>query len=268
VREIIDISPGNLAVGYLLFLVPISIVLVYRVRVVGDLLTSVLRMTVQLLFVGFYLQVVFELDRWWLTALWLLVMTAVADFSVLRGARLSLRRMYPRVFVAILAGSLIPLAYFVLVILRVPGLMEPQYVIPIMGMIMGNCLRANIIGIGRLYQSIRERDGAFLYALGQGATLREAVRPFMRTALRDALSPSIATMMTIGLVALPGMMTGILMAGVSPMAAVKYQIAIMIAIFSGTAITVAGGMELTLPRAFSRYGVLRGDIFRERPGRS
>jgi putative ABC transport system permease protein len=267
-REIIDITPVNLALGYLLFLIPVSVVLLYRVSIVGDLLTSVLRMTVQLLFVGFYLQVVFELDRWWLTALWLLVMTAVADFSVLRGARLNLRRMYLRLFAAILAGSLIPLAYFVLVILRVPGLLEPQYLIPIMGMIMGNCLRANIIGIGRLYQSIRERENAFLYALGQGATLREAVRPFMRAAIRDALSPSIATMMTIGLVALPGMMTGILMAGVSPVAAVKYQIAIMIAIFSGTSITVAGGMELTLPTAFSPYGVLRRDIFRGKPGSS
>jgi putative ABC transport system permease protein len=158
----------------------------------------------------------------------------------------------------------VPLAYFILLILRVPDLMEPQYAIPIGGMIMGNCLRANIIGIGRFYRSIREKENAFLYSLGQGATLREAVRPYLSDSLSDALAPTIATMMTVGLVALPGMMTGILMAGVDPSAAIKYQIAIMISIFTGTAITVASGIELSISAAFTPYGILRKEIFKGR----
>jgi putative ABC transport system permease protein len=262
VREIIDIPYASLALGYILVIIPLALVLVYRARVAGDLMAAIVRMTVQLLFVGLYLQVVFELDRWWLTLLWLVVMVVVADFSVARGAGLSLRRFFIALFAALLAGTLVPLAYFILVILRVPDLMEPQYVIPIAGMIMGNCLRANIIGIGRFYRSIRERENAFLYALGQGATLREAVRPYLSNSLSDALAPTIATMMTVGLVALPGMMTGILMAGVDPSAAIKYQIAIMIAIFTGTAITVVSGIELTMRAAFTPYGILRKEIFR------
>ena len=210
------------------------------------------------------MQVVFELDRWWLTSLWLLAMIVVADLSVVSGAGLSLRRFFFALFAAILAGTLVPLVYFIAVILRTPGLLEPQYVIPIGGMIMGNCLRANVIGIGRFYRSISERGNAFLYTLGQGATLREAVRPFMSRAITEALAPTIATMMTIGLVSLPGMMTGILMAGGSPAAAIKYQIAIMISIFTGTAITVVGGIELTLGAAFTPMGILRPDVFRRR----
>ena len=202
--ELYNIPFSSLALGYILILVPLSLVLFYRLGAPGEVLISVIRMTVQLVFVGFYLQVVFELDRWWLTSLWLLAMIVVADLSVIRGAGLSLRRFLFAIFAAILAGTLIPLVYFIAVILRTPGLLEPQYVIPIGGMIMGNCLRANIIGIGRFYRSIKERENAFLYTLGQGATLREAVRPFMSRAITEALAPTIATMMTIGLVSLPG----------------------------------------------------------------
>jgi putative ABC transport system permease protein len=262
-REIVDIPLWSLALGYLLALIPLSLVLFYRVGLARDIVTALLRMTVQLLFVGFYLQVVFRADRWWLTTLWLVVMMAVADLSVLRGAGLRLRRFFMPLLAALAAGTLVPLSYFILVILGIPDLLEPQYVIPIGGMIMGNCLRANIIGIGRFYRSIKEREGAFHHALGQGATLREAVRPFFSRALRDALAPAVATMMTIGLVTLPGMMTGIIMAGIAPQAAIKYQIAIMLAIFSGAAITVAGGIELSLRPAFTPFGTLRADVFKD-----
>jgi putative ABC transport system permease protein len=262
VREIIDIPYASLALGYVLAIIPLALVLYYRARVASDLAIAIVRMTVQLLFVGLYLQVVFRLDLWWLTVLWLVVMIVVADFSVAKGAGLSLGHFFFSLFGALLAGTLVPLVYFILVILRVPDLMEPQYAIPIAGMIMGNCLRANIIGIGRFYRSIKERENAYLYALGQGATLREAVRPFLSNSLSDALAPTIATMMTVGLVALPGMMTGILMAGVDPSAAIKYQIAIMISIFTGTAITVVCGIELTIREAFTPYGILKKDIFR------
>lgn len=261
-REMIDISCASLALGYLLLLAPLALVLIYRVPVARGFIVSVLRMTVQLLFVGLYLQVVFELDRWWLTALWLMAMVAVADLSVLRESGLRSVRYWPRIFIAILIGTLVPLSYFVFIVLRVPGLMEPQYVIPIGGMIMGNCLRAVIIGIGRFYRSIEEGRAHYEYALSGGASLREATAPFMSRAMHEALSPTIATMMTIGLVSLPGMMTGILMAGASPAAAIKYQIAIMISILTGTVLTVVLGIELTIKRAFTPFGVLRGDTLR------
>jgi putative ABC transport system permease protein len=76
-----------------------------------------------------------------------------------------------------------------------------------------------------------------------------------------------ATMATIGLVALPGMMTGVILGGASPVVAIKYQIAIMIAIFSGTSITVALGIYLTTQKGFTPYGPLDRSIFRA-PGKS
>ena len=80
--------------------------------------------------------------------------------------------------------------------------------------------------------------------------------------IRAALAPTVASMATIGLVSLPGMMTGVILGGASPATAIKYQIAIMISIFSGTAITLAVGLWLTAKTSFTPSGVLDRTIFR------
>ncbi len=260
-RTIIDIEPISLALGYLLLIVPLALMLWYRVPHTGRVLVAVARMTVQLLLVGLYLQVLFDIDRWWVTMFWLVAMAVAADISVLKGAGLGMRLFFPRVLAGLVAGAVVPMAYFVLVIVGVPDLLSPQYVIPITGMILGNCLRASMIGVGRFFRSIDESEEEYLFSLGQGATLHEATRPFMGRAFGEALAPMVETMATIGLVALPGMMTGIIMAGVDPFSAIKYQIAIMIAIFTGTVITVVMSVELSMGAAFTGYGMLKEEVF-------
>jgi putative ABC transport system permease protein len=259
----IDIGYGGLAASYALLLLPLAAILWLRVPLLGDTVVAIVRMTVQLLFVGFYLQVLFELDNPWVTALWLAVMLTVADLSILRGCGLRLRRFAVPVFASLALGTAVPLLFFTAVLLRRPNLMEAQYAIPIAGMILGNCLRADIIGVRSFYQALRASNQAYVQTLARGATLREAVRPYLRGAFRDAIAPTVATMATIGLVSLPGMMTGVILGGTSPVVAIKYQIAIMIAIFSGTALTVVTAILLTLPVSFTPYGLLDRTIFRK-----
>ncbi len=256
-----DISFARLAAGYSLLLAPLAFLLWYRLPLFKDSLIAVVRMTVQLLFVGFYLQVVFEWNNFWLNAAWLLVMIAVADASIVRGCGLRLARFALPVFIALLAGTLVPLLFFMGPILRQANWLEAQYVIPIGGMILGNCLRADIVGVTRFYRSIRDGEPLFLHHLAQGARLSEAAAPFLRDAAQAALAPTVASMATIGLVSLPGMMTGVILGGADPMTAIKYQIAIMIAIFSGTAITVPVAIWLTMKSSFNGYGVLDRGIF-------
>lgn len=261
-NKIVDIGIWPLAAGYLLLILPLAILLYQRVPIIKDTGIAVARMTVQLLFVGFYLQIVFRLNNPWLNLAWLVVMVAVADFSILRGCRLSVRRFVLPVFLALLAGTVIPVLVFVGPILERPSWLDAQYVIPLAGMVLGNCLRANIIGLQRFYEGIAKSEKAYHQSLAQGARLHEAVHPYFRDALQASLMPTVAAMATIGLVALPGMMTGVILAGADPMTAIKYQIAIMIAIFSGTAINVFLGIWLTIRGSFNAYGMLRGDVFR------
>lgn len=261
--EIVDIGVWRLAAIYLLLIFPLAIILNKRVPILKDAAISIIRMTLQLLFVGFYLQVVFQLNNFWLNLAWLLVMITVADGTILRGCRLRLRSFGWPVFLALLAGTAVPVLTFVGPILQRPGLLDAQYVIPISGMVLGNCLRADIIGLKSFYESIIRSEKAYHQSLAQGAGLHEALRPYFRDALQAALMPTIATMATIGLVALPGMMTGVILGGASPMTAIKYQIAIMIAIFSGTSITVFLAIWLTIRTSFDSYGILDRGIYKK-----
>ena len=188
-------------------------------------------------------------------------MITVADLSILRHCGLRFQMFALPLAWALLAGTAVPMLYFVGLILKEPTIMEAQYVIPIGGMILGNCLRGNVIGVSGFYRSIRKDEKYFLFSLGTGANLSEAIKPFFVQAFRDSLLPTITTMSTIGLVSLPGMMTGVILAGADPMTAVKYQIAIMLAIFTGTAMTVWLALLLTAKSCFSEYGVLDKDIF-------
>ncbi len=263
-NKIVDIGTWQLAAAYLLLALPFAIMLWYRIPMVGETAVSLVRMTVQLILVGLYLQVIFRLNILWLNALWLVVMVTVADVSIVRSCGLRLGRIALPLFIALAAGTAVPLLLFTGLILRRANLLDAQYAIPIGGMILGNCLRADIVGIRTFYESIRSTEKAFLQSLAQGASLHEAIRPYLRKAVQAALAPTVATMATIGLVALPGMMTGTILGGASPVTAIKYQIAIMIAIFSGTAVTVALGIRLTTRSSFTPYGLLDPSIFQNR----
>jgi len=258
-----DIALWQLALSYLLLALPLSVILWYRIPILAGMAIAVMRMTVQLVFVGLYLQVIFELNNLWLNLAWLIVMVTVADISVARSCELRLARIVLPLFAALLLGTAGPMLIFTGLLLRCENLLEAQYAIPIGGMILGNCLRADIIGIRTFYNSIRKSEKSYQNSLAQGALLHEAVRPFVTEACRAALAPAIATMATIGLVSLPGMMTGVILGGAEPMTAIKYQIAIMIAIFVGTAVTVALGIRLTMHSAFDHYGLLKESIFRD-----
>lgn len=257
-----SISIWGLLTGYGLLLIPLAILLWLKVPMINQLLVGAVRMTVQLLLVGLYLQFVFEKNWAWLNGLWIMFMIFVADLSIVRGTNLRFRKLALPLFIALLAGTAIPMFYFVGLILHRSNLLEARFVIPIGGMILGNCLRADIIGVRRFYHSIRQNEKSFHQQLADGASLAEATRPWLRYAMTEALSPTLATMATVGLVSLPGMMTGVILGGSDPRTAVMYQIGIMIAIFSGTAITIFLGIILTRKVSFDAYGLLNKDIFK------
>jgi putative ABC transport system permease protein len=259
---IIDISPWGLAAAYVLLVVPLAIILWQQLALFNQTLVALLRMSVQLVLVGFYLQVIFDLNNPWLTAAWVLTMIGVADISIVRGCGMRLARLGGGLFIALLAGTIVPLAVFVGPVLQSGTTLDAQYVVPICGMILGNCLRADIVGTRKFYEAVRDNENSYLLTLSQGASLQEALRPYRRASCEAALAPTVASMATIGLVSLPGMMTGVILGGANPMTAIKYQIAIMIAIFSGTALTVVLAIHLTIRRNFLPSGLLDHHLFK------
>jgi putative ABC transport system permease protein len=232
-----------------------------RVFLIRKTLVATLRMTFQLLFVGFYLRYLFDFNYWWLNLLWLMVMVLVADMSIINNTDVSPRRFVVPVFIAVLVGTTVPLFYIMAMITGPAGVLDARYMVPISGMIMGNCLRSNVVGLTIFYRSIETGERDYQRRLAAGASRGEAVRPHFQEAFESALAPTIATMATIGLVSLPGMMTGIILGGGDPMTAIRYQIAIMIAILVGTALTVWLAVYLSLNTGFTSYGVVDRSIF-------
>ena len=261
--DVIDLSWIRLGIGLLILLLPAWVLWRYRTGLNKKLLTSTFRMVLQLLFVGYYLEYLFEYDNPWVNAGWILVMVAVADFATLD--RSELRRktsLLIPIFLATFLGIVIIDIFFLEVVIQLDKFLAAQYTIPITGMVLGNCLRSNVIGINAFYYSLTDRKERYQFYLASGATRAEALMPFIRDALKKSANPTLATMATIGLVSLPGMMTGQILSGSSPMVAIKYQIMIMVAIFAGTVLSVYLGIRFSSFTVFKDTDMLDENILK------
>jgi len=185
------------------------------------------------------------------------VMLVVADLTILRRAGLRRRQFFLATFLAVAASVLFSAAYLLLLVIRPPLLYDARYLVPLTGMILGNCLQGNVIALERFYTALRKNENEYLTYLLLGATRWEAVRPYFREAVKAAVNPALAGMATMGLVSLPGMMTGQILGGGEPWLAVKDQIAIMLCIFASTALASILNLKLSLDIAFDEFDVLR-----------
>jgi putative ABC transport system permease protein len=260
--ETMDISLFSMIIIYGLLAIPVVLSLFFKLGNVRAIGVAVLRMTGQLAVMGFYLDFMFRLQNAWVNFGWVILMIAIANFTVNKNAGLKTKRFYGVIFTGMTVGSISVLTVFVFVAVRPEPFYDARYLIPISGMIIGNCMRANVISLERFYSSIKKNEKEYLTYLLMGATLREATSPYLREAIKPALAPTIATMTTLGLVSLPGMMTGQILGGSSPMVAIKYQIAVMIAIFTGIIISCIINIYLSTRIAFNEYQVLKRDLFR------
>ena len=248
-----DIEWLALLWGYLLLLLPMTTLAYYRTGLVKPTLIAVVRMTMQLFLVGLYLEFIFQLDNVWINLLWVLVMVAFASLSIINRSRLTYKYYLVPVFWAIGLSLTGVIAYFFTIVIQLEDYFEARYLIPVAGMLMGNCMQSNIIGLEAYYSRLRQEQQLYRYALANGATRHEALFPFMRDALVKAFNPSIASMAVIGLVSLPGMMTGQILGGSNPTVAIKYQLMIMITILVTSLLSVLITIFLANRYAFDAF---------------
>ncbi|GAB4365613.1 MAG: ABC transporter permease [Methylohalobius crimeensis] len=255
--DTLDIAAPQMTLLYALVLVPWLLLGLIRLRMSGEIAIALLRMSLQLALVGVYLKALFAFNHPLLNGLWLLVMLVAADLTILRRSGLRIRRFFFATLTAVAASVLLSTAYLVFLVIRPPLVHDARYLIPLAGMILGNCLQANVIALERFYAAIRRNEQEYLTFLLLGATRWEAARPYFREAVKAAVNPILASMATLGLVSLPGMMTGQILGGAEPWVAVKYQIAIMVSIFTATTLASILNLGLSLTIAFNEFDVLR-----------
>ncbi|WP_432404696.1 ABC transporter permease [Wukongibacter sp. M2B1] len=214
------------------------------------------RMVVQLSLVGIFLQYIFGINNPFINLSYLVLMISVASFSAVKSCNLNIGRFIIPLFLAFIIPNIIILLFFNTFVIRLDNLFSAQYMITIGGMLLGNSLGGNIVCINNFYNAIRQNKNEYFYSLSLNANRIEALTPYFKNAVLSSINPTIASIETIGLVALPGMMTGQILGGAIPITAIKYQIAIMIAILIARYFSAILSIVFTAHNAFDDYDIL------------
>jgi putative ABC transport system permease protein len=252
--SVIDISWWQLGLFSSVLVIPLALAQYYRLGLNKEIIISVARMAAQLGLVGLYLEYLFWLNSLIINIVWVMVMLSVGASSILSKAELPKRTLMMPILTGLACGMIPVLLLVTVAVVQPTPYYHAQYTIPLAGMLLGNTISGNIIALQNLFTSFQQRKDEYHAAIALGASPRYASRPFVQIALKKAMAPILANMSTIGLVTLPGMMTGQILSGASPLIAIKYQLMIMIAIFVVLSISVTLSLHLVISAILSKEG--------------
>ncbi len=234
----IPLDAWDLALASVLVLLNGALSIALQLGLARQLLVAALRMVIQLVLVGFVLTTLFALVSPLWTGLTALAMVAFAGREVVarQTGGLPGLQAYGIGTGAMLMAVTLVMIFALMTQIQPEPWYHPRYALPLLGMLLGNTMTGVALGLRAFTQGAKDKRRAIEAQLALGATRLEALRPVTREALRQALTPIINAMAATGLVSLPGMMTGQILAGAEPMEAVKYQLLVLFLIAGGTAL--------------------------------
>ena len=242
-NDIIELEIFNFILIYLLLFVILAVMKRSKIDQTKTLIVACLRMTVQLVLAGFILTAVFDNPGPWITCIYLIVMILFASYLVISKNKWMNRRFRAYVIMAIGSSGISVLLYFILIVMNA-DIFNPQYAIPLAGMIVGNSMTGMTLGLRSFSTELESKKDMTDALLNIGAEPKDILRPFVNKAVEFAMMPTINSMLGMGIISLPGMMTGQILAGTAPAAAVLYQIAILIAVSVAVCLTVFIALNL------------------------
>ncbi len=233
---VIDPGWAGLGLASLMMVAITAAAFVAGINMIRDNLIASARATVQLVVVGLILGSVFALDRWYAVIAVLALMTAVAGFTAGRRIDTAIARLGPLFTLILAAVTALTLLWVTQAAVGVDSL-DARYFIPLGGMILGNAMNAGTLAAGRYVDELRQDRERVAAALSLGASPAQATRDAVRRAFVAALTPTINTMLVVGIVKLPGIMTGQMLGGAEPFVAAKYQLVVLFRIMFGDGAT-------------------------------
>ncbi len=260
-----SLSYLDLSLALVLVLALAILLRAYRLGVTRSLLVATVRLVVQLSLIGHVLRFLFASGNEPYIGIMAFVMLCVASREIMARQK---RRLRGWGSFGIGAGSLFFSSfaialYSILVVVRPEPWYTPQYVIPLLGMIMSNTMNALTLSMDRLTSAVYDHRDVIEQRLALGQSAREAIKSYSKDCIRTGITPIINSMATAGIVALPGMMTGQILAGASPLEAVRYQIMIWILIAAGAGFGMAFALRMLEAILFDNRMRLRLDRLAE-----
>ena len=219
----VTIPLSNLAIAFIPVFVVLIIIWRWNIGLKSSLY-AIFRMIIQLLLIGYVLTYIFETNSNYVVIAVLSIMLLSASWISLRTTSLPMKILFINAVSAMVIGGVTVLIIMTQAVLMIDPWYSPSYLIPLAGMIFANCMNGISLAAERLESE-----------LSQGKSFKEA----KVIALKTSLIPITNMLLAVGLVSLPGMMTGQILSGVSPMIAVRYQIMVMCMFFGSTGISVA-----------------------------
>ncbi len=244
------ITPLSLVFSFSLVLIAMAISSKEKLGLNKELIIAVARMIIQLVAAGFILTYVFQWDSKLVTLGVILVMIANAAYNASKRAN-GIPNAFKISLIAILVGTMVAI---VILVLSGTLLFSSSQLIPVTGMLVGNGM--SIIGLTfrNLTMLYRDKRQSVNEKLALGATTKQASKEIIQETIKGSLQPTIDSVRTVGLVTLPGMMTGMMLAGTMPMDAIMYQIMVYFMMISTATITSVIAVYLAYPYFFDQQG--------------
>ena len=228
----IQIIPfANLALAFIPVLIVVVIMYKWSLNI-KSAFYAISRMLVQLMVIGYFLAYIFEADSVWVVLAVVTVMVFASSWIALRTTKIKRTLLYKKTLYSVVLGGGITFLLVTQAVLNLNPWYSPRYVIPLAGMIFASSMNSVSLAVERLTAEI-ERNVDYQHA--------------RNTALRTSLIPITNSLFAVGLVSLPGMMTGQILSGISPLVAARYQIMVMCMIFGSAGISSALFLKLVKP---------------------
>jgi len=259
--NVIPLTPLDLVLAATLLLALALFSIKMHLNLAGQIIVAGLRTTIQLLLIGFVLTSLFEhMHLGWLTAIGM-IMFLVAGREVMsrQSRRFSGLWGFSVGAVSMFISSFSITILTLTVIIGIDPWYDPQYAIPLLGMMLGNTMTGIALGMDRLTQTSWQQQRVIEARLMLGQEWKEAIADILKESIRSGLIPIVNAMAVAGLVSLPGMMTGQILAGSPPLEAVRYQILIMFLISAGTGFGTIAAVWIGARRLFDDRQRLRLD---------
>lgn len=235
----LDVTDLGLAVGLVVLAIALSAW--QGLGLEGSVGRAAAQTVIQLLLVGYVLAIVFDPQSKnpWLVLSLVAIMLTIA--SAVARSRISkkIKGLFPLVWGSICVSTAFTLAYTNFLIIQPQTWYEPQYVVPLAGMLIGNAMNAGAIAGERLVSTINSSQLEIETHLSLGATPQQAVAQYRKDAITAGIVPTLNTMLVAGVVTLPGTISGQLLSGVAPLDAASYQILIMLMLALTTLISTS-----------------------------
>ncbi|MGO2885621.1 MAG: ABC transporter permease [Psychrobacter celer] len=248
----IFLTYGDIALASSLILIVLMVSWRLRLHLTKTLLMAALRTVVQLSFIGLILAWVFAREQWYEVLSILTIMTLIAGSAAKNRVKRRYKGLFIDTLLAVSVSAVMVTAIAILVILEVQPWYTPQFVIPILGLILGNSLTAISLTSNQLINAFYEQQARIEMMLSLSATPFEAVHEQIRTAIINGMTPTLNSMLVVGVVSLPGMMTGQILAGADPTQAIRYQIVTMFLICVSSTLGCTISALLTYRRFFNK----------------